>query len=93
MCQGTSADLMKRAMVRLWEWLRTTNKISRIILTVHDEIVLECPQIEELEVVTKAIEIMEELEMFDIPITVSVDVVKKRWSQKIKPSALGFDFN
>ena len=92
MCQGTSADLMKRAMVEVWEWLRATNKISRIILTVHDEIVLECPRTEELEVVTKAIEIMEELEMFNIPMTVSVDVVTKRWSEKVKPSSLGFSF-
>lgn len=93
MCQGTSADLMKRAMVEMWEWLRATNKISRIILTVHDEIVFECPRNEEQEVISKAFEVMEELEMFDIPMTVSVDVVSKRWSEKLKPKDLGFNFN
>jgi len=93
MCQGTSADLMKRAMVEIWEWLRATNKISRLILTVHDELVFECPRIEEREVISKVIEIMEELEMFKIPMTVSVDVVTKRWSEKIKPESLGLSFS
>jgi DNA polymerase-1 len=93
MCQGTSADLMKRGMVEIWEWLRATNKISRLILTVHDELVFECPRFEEQEVIAKACEIMEELTMFKIPMTVSVDVVAKRWSEKLKPKDLGFNFN
>jgi len=93
MCQGTSADLMKKAMVELWEWLQNNDMISKIILTVHDEIVLECPRIEELKVITAAIKIMEDLTSFKIPMTVSADVVSRRWSEKLEPQDLGFNFN
>ena len=41
MCQGTSADLIKAAMVRVWKWLRTNYPEVKIIMQVHDELVLE----------------------------------------------------
>ncbi len=39
--QGTNADILKRALARLYERLPAT---VSIVLTVHDEIVLECPE-------------------------------------------------
>jgi len=42
--QGTAADLMKLAMVKLHARLRRERMRSRIILTVHDELVCEAPQ-------------------------------------------------
>lgn len=44
--QGTAADLIKRAMIRLDEALR--GQRARMLLQVHDELVLECPP-EELD--------------------------------------------
>lgn len=41
--QGTAADIIKLAMVRVDEALRRENLRSRLILQVHDELLLECP--------------------------------------------------
>ena len=39
--QGTAADIIKRAMVRVDRWLQETGLDARVILQVHDELVLE----------------------------------------------------
>ncbi|MCY1184553.1 DNA polymerase I [compost metagenome] len=39
--QGTAADIMKRAMVDVDNWLQETGLDVRVILQVHDELVLE----------------------------------------------------
>ncbi|MBQ1250500.1 MAG: DNA polymerase I, partial [Clostridia bacterium] len=41
--QGTAADIIKLAMIRVWEGLRRENLRARLILQVHDELILECP--------------------------------------------------
>ncbi len=41
--QGTAADIIKLAMVRVDEALRKARMRSRLILQVHDELLLECP--------------------------------------------------
>ncbi|MBR5284565.1 MAG: DNA polymerase I [Clostridia bacterium] len=41
--QGTAADIIKLAMIRVWEGLRRENLHARLILQVHDELILECP--------------------------------------------------
>ena len=39
--QGTAADIMKIAMIRVWERLHSENLRSRLILQVHDELLIE----------------------------------------------------
>jgi DNA polymerase I len=41
--QGTAADIMKLAMIRIWKSLQSHGCSSKILLQVHDELVLECP--------------------------------------------------
>jgi len=41
--QGSAADLIKLAMMRVWKRLRTEGFESRLIMQVHDELVFECP--------------------------------------------------
>ena len=48
--QGTAADLIKLAMIAVDRWLRETGLAARMVLQVHDELILEVPQ-DELEVV------------------------------------------
>ncbi|MEE4208408.1 MAG: DNA polymerase I [Parvularcula sp.] len=44
--QGTAADVVKRAMVRVPPALREAGLKARLLLQVHDELVLECPEAE-----------------------------------------------
>ena len=39
--QGTAADIMKKAMILVDQWLQTTALDARVIMQVHDELVLE----------------------------------------------------
>ncbi|MBX2809920.1 MAG: DNA polymerase I [Cellvibrionaceae bacterium] len=42
--QGTAADIIKKAMIAVHQWLQQTNQDARIIMQVHDELVLEVHQ-------------------------------------------------
>src|SRR5262245_8717082 len=44
--QGTAADIMKLAMIGAWRRLRAEKRKTRMILQVHDELVLEAPEAE-----------------------------------------------
>ena len=48
--QGTAADIIKIAMIRVWERLRQAGLASRLILQVHDELVIETYREEEEQV-------------------------------------------
>ena len=39
--QGTAADIIKRAMIDVHGWLQTSRMPARLIMQVHDELVLE----------------------------------------------------
>ena len=53
--QGTAADIIKIAMVRVFERLQNENMQAKLILQVHDELIVECPQ-EEVDAVRKILE-------------------------------------
>jgi len=72
--QGTAADIIKIAMIRLPERLRAAGLKARVLLQVHDELVLEVPR-GELDVVAPIVRAtMEEAVKLDVPLTVDVKV-------------------
>ena len=66
--QGTAADIMKIAMLRVAETLERSSLSARMLLQVHDELVLECPQNEVDEVITLVCQAMENAYQLDIPL-------------------------
>jgi DNA polymerase-1 len=66
--QGTAADIMKIAMLRLADALEQAGLSSRMLLQVHDELVLECP-VDEIESTVRVVrEVMETAYVLDIPL-------------------------
>jgi DNA polymerase-1 len=76
--QGTAADILKVAMNRLWRALRDQRLQARLILQVHDELVLEVPEEELDDVAALVIETMEAA--YDLHATLKVDAkVGQNW--------------
>jgi DNA polymerase-1 len=74
--QGTAADILKIAMLRLHQALHERNLNSRAILQVHDELVLEVPE-DEVDAVASLVRgIMEGAFQLDAPLKVDVKVGK-----------------
>jgi len=72
--QGSAADIIKVAMVRLDERLRAENVGARMLLQVHDELLLEVPRNETGEVVAWVKEVMESACELQVPLAVDVSV-------------------
>ncbi|HAR41760.1 MAG TPA: DNA polymerase I [Bdellovibrionales bacterium] len=69
--QGTAADLMKLAMIDLEDQLTKQNFRARMIIQVHDEIVLDCPKDEAPAVLKLVTEVMESALTLDVPLKVN----------------------
>ena len=72
--QGTAADIIKIAMIDVDQWLQSDSTDARIIMQVHDELVLEVPN-EEVERVThKVCQLMSAAAQLSIPLIVDAGV-------------------
>ena len=70
--QGTAADIIKIAMIRVWKRLKEENLKSRLILQVHDELLIETAE-DELEKVKTILE--EEMKKAaDLSVTLEIDM-------------------
>ena len=72
--QGTAADIVKIAMIRLDERLAAEGFRARPLLQVHDELLLEVPRDEVDRLVPVLREVMESALALDVPLTVDVKV-------------------
>ena len=72
--QGTAADLIKLAMIAVDIWLKSEKLKTKLIMQVHDELVLEVPE-NELELVkVKLPELMQNVAKLDVPLLAEVGV-------------------
>jgi DNA polymerase-1 len=78
--QGTAADLIKLAMVAVQGWLETDKLQTRMIMQVHDELVLEVPDAELELVKQKLPELMAGVAQLKVPLTAEVGV-GKNWDE------------
>jgi len=70
--QGTAADLIKLAMIAVQAWLESEQLQSRLIMQVHDELILEVPQNELAQVKQKLRELMCGVAELKVPLEVGL---------------------
>ncbi len=72
--QGSAADIVKMAMIRLDKKFRQLNLRSKIIMQIHDELVVEAPK-DEVEIASKILQKeMEDAFILDTPLRVDISV-------------------
>lgn len=70
--QGTAADIMKIAMIKVFENLEKENLNAKIILQIHDELLIQC-KIEDKEKVKQILKnSMEQAMQLDVPLEVEM---------------------
>jgi DNA polymerase I len=76
--QGSAADILKKAMLRVHEVLRTSaahsERRARMILTVHDELLIESPEESAASVAEQVREAMQGAAQLAVPLTVDVGI-------------------
>src|SRR5262249_31034123 len=72
--QGTAADLIKLAMIAVQNWLEQSRAKAKLIMQVHDELVLEVPDAEVERTKSKVRELMESVAKLDVPLVAEVGV-------------------
>jgi DNA polymerase I len=70
--QGLAADIFKVALVRIDAALEEHEVASRIVLQVHDEVLVEVPEAERDHVGPLVIDIMRDAVHLDVPLEVNV---------------------
>ncbi|MCD6475518.1 MAG: DNA polymerase I [Anaerolineaceae bacterium] len=78
--QGTAADIMKIAMIRLMPALTQENLHAKLILQIHDELMLECPEEEVEKTLEKLQDVMENAIKLSIPLSTE-GKIGKNWAE------------
>ncbi|MEE0192545.1 MAG: DNA polymerase I [Flavonifractor plautii] len=78
--QGTAADLIKKAMLRVDGRLRREGLEARLVLQVHDELIVECPEGEAEQVQRLLAEEMEHVAELAVPLTAEAHAGKS-WAE------------
>lgn len=74
--QGTSADIIKIAMVRVYQRMKKEGLTAKLVLQVHDELVVDCPE-NERERVEKILKFeMEHAAELSVPLVAEIGVGK-----------------
>lgn len=84
LCQGCAADLMKWAMVRVYDGLRESGYKSHMVNTVHDEIMLDCADAEVTDNLHEDVPNWMTDPMLEdvVPIKPGVEVSRTTWADK-----------
>ena len=72
--QGTAADIIKAAMVQVAARLKEEGHQARLVLTVHDELIIEAPEAETEAVRALLKHVMESVIKLDVPLKCDIKV-------------------
>jgi len=78
--QGSAADLIKLAMIKMDIALKKNKMGSKMLLSVHDEIIFECPLEEKDRLIDLAADVMETVHLLKIPLKVNFGT-GENWSE------------
>jgi DNA polymerase-1 len=68
--QGTAADIIKIAMINIYNKMESENYQSKMILQIHDELLFECPKVEVDKLAAMVVEKMEGAVSLSVPLKV-----------------------
>jgi DNA polymerase-1 len=74
--QGTAADIIKRAMIDVQHWLDESQTAAKVIMQVHDELVLEVEDAALEATQARVVDLMENAAQLEIPLIVEVGVAE-----------------
>ena len=78
--QGSAADLIKEAMLAVERQLRKERLSGRLLLQIHDELLLEAPQ-DELQVTVESVrQAMEEVALLKVPLLIDI-LIGENWGE------------
>ena len=78
--QGTAADIIKLAMVKVYKALKENNLKTKMIIQVHDELIFDVPK-EELEQVKKIVtDVMDNVCPLNVPLAIDINY-GKNWAE------------
>ena len=80
--QGTAADIIKIAMIRVSKRLKAEKMKARLILQIHDELIVECPEEEREKASAIMKEEMEGAAKLRVPLTVDITSGKSWYDAK-----------
>ena len=80
--QGTAADIIKIAMIRVSDRFEKENMQSRLILQIHDELIAECPDTETERAAAIMKEEMENAASLSVPLKVDINAGKSWFDAK-----------
>jgi DNA polymerase-1 len=72
--QGTAADIIKLAMIRVQNRLKAEGLTGRLVLQVHDELIVECPEAEAEQVKALVQEEMEHVMELKVPLVAEAQI-------------------
>jgi DNA polymerase-1 len=78
--QGTAADIIKRAMIDVDNWLQTSKFNAKLIMQVHDELVLEVPEAHCAELIEQIRARMSSAAQLSVPLKVDIGM-GRNWDE------------
>ena len=78
--QGSAADIIKLAMINVHHWLINDDVPAKIVMQVHDELVLEVNENNSQEIKESIIKLMESVTKIDVPLIVDA-AIGSNWEE------------
>ena len=89
--QGTAADIMKLAMINMHDFIKGTGKDIHLILQVHDEVIVECPEKDTKTTLNALEQIMTDVTKLSVPLVVESGVANN-WAKHTNFFSVSLNF-